>query len=54
MSELLDQAVTALEREIFFSQFERRYEELRNDPVAWQEILDERETEASSLRDSSE
>lgn len=47
------QAVTALEREIFVSQFEQRYEDLRSDPAAWQEIVDERNLESSARRDAS-
>ncbi len=53
MSELLDHAATAMERELFFSAFEQGYDRLRRDPAAWNEIVAEREREAPSLSDSS-
>ncbi len=54
MTELLDDAATALERELFFTQLETRFSELRDDPEEWSEILRERAIESASLRDSSE
>ncbi len=54
MTELLDDAATALERELFFTQLETRFSELRDDPEEWRDILRERTIESPSLRDSSE
>lgn len=53
MSELLDHAATAMERELFFTSLEQGYDRLRNDPGAWAEITAERESEAPSVSDSS-
>jgi hypothetical protein len=53
MSELLDHAATAMERELFFSALEQGYDRLRTDPAAWNEITAEREREAPSLSDTS-
>ena len=53
MSELLDHAATAMERELFFTSLEDGFERLRSDPEAWAEIIAEREAEAPSLSDSS-
>jgi predicted transcriptional regulator len=54
MTDLLDQAVTTLERELFFKSIEERYESLRgSDDGAWAEISVERSLEASALHDSS-
>ena len=53
MTDLLDQAVSALERDLFFSSLERRYEALRDDDPAWMEIAAERGLEANVLRDTS-
>jgi hypothetical protein len=54
MTQLLDEAADALERNLFFHGLERRYEQLHRDEEAWGEIEDERRVEASSLRDQSE
>jgi predicted transcriptional regulator len=53
MTRVLDDAVEALERKVFFDTFNRRYRELREDPVAWSEIEEERGAEESALRDLS-
>jgi hypothetical protein len=53
MSQLVDEAVDALERRVFFDQLSARYEVLRNDPVAWSEIEAERTAESGTLRDRS-
>ncbi|MEX1249263.1 MAG: hypothetical protein WEA57_01095 [Acidimicrobiia bacterium] len=53
MTRVLDEAVDALERKIFFETFNRRYEELRNDPTAWAEIEQERRAEEGALGDIS-
>jgi|HubBroStandDraft_3_1064219.scaffolds.fasta_scaffold231052_2 predicted transcriptional regulator len=54
MTQLLDEAADALERDLFFHGLERRYEQLHRDEEAWGEIEDERRVEASSLRDQSQ
>ena len=53
MTELLDEAVDALERRVFFGRFSARYAELRDDPAVWQEIEAERAGESTSLNDRS-
>lgn len=53
MTQLLDEAVDALERRVFFDEFSARYDELRADPGAWAEIEAEREVESHALRDLS-
>jgi predicted transcriptional regulator len=54
MTRVLDDAVEALERKMFFDRFNRRYQELRDDPAAWSEIDQERRSEEGALRDRSE
>jgi hypothetical protein len=54
MTRVLDEAVDALERKMFFDAFNRRYQELRDDPVAWSEIEQERRVEEGVLGDRSE
>lgn len=53
MTQLLDEAADALERRVFFDRFATRYEELRADPVSWDEIEAERAVESGAVRDSS-
>ncbi len=53
MTELLDDAAYALERQVFFDRLAARYKELRRDPGAWEEIEAERAVEGSSLADRS-
>lgn len=53
MTQLLDEAADALERRVFFDQFSARYDELRADPTAWDEVEAERAVESGSLRDRS-
>jgi predicted transcriptional regulator len=53
MTQLLDEAADALERRVFFDRFSARYDELRADPAAWDEIESERLTESGAVRDSS-
>jgi predicted transcriptional regulator len=53
MSQLLDEAVDALERRVFFDQLSSRYEALRADANAWSEVEAERAVESGALRDSS-
>lgn len=54
MTRVLDDAVEALERKVFFETFNRRYQELRDDPAAWAEIEHERGIEEGALEDLSE
>ncbi len=53
MTELVDDAVDALERRVFFEQLSAGYEVLRGAPDAWAEIEAERRTESRTLRDRS-
>jgi len=53
MSQLVEEAVEALERRMFFELFSDRYESLRADADAWREIEAERAIEAGILRDRS-
>ena len=53
MTELLEEAIDALERRLFFDELRTRYAELRSDPDAWAQIEAERAAESSSLPDSS-
>jgi hypothetical protein len=53
MTQLLDEAADALERQVFFDRFSARYEELRSDPHAWGEIQAERAAESGAIADSS-
>jgi predicted transcriptional regulator len=53
MSQLLDEAADALERRVFFHNLSARYEGLRDDASAWQEIEAERDAESDTLLDSS-
>lgn len=53
MTQLIDEAVDALERRVFFDQLSASYETLRVDPAAWSEIEFERILESRALRDRS-
>jgi len=53
MSQLVDEAADALERRVFFEHLTARYESLRADSAAWQEIEAERAIEAGILGDRS-
>jgi predicted transcriptional regulator len=53
MTRVLDQAVDALERQVFFDQLNRRFDELRQDPEAWAEIEAERRAEETARGDAS-
>ena len=53
MTQLLDEAAHALERRLFFDQLSARYEALRADPQAWDEITAERALEAGAVGDRS-
>ncbi len=51
MTQLLDEAVDALERRLFFEQLTARYDELRDNAAQWREISDERVRESGVLAD---
>ena len=51
MMELLDQALDAYQRKLFFEQMNAGYAELRADPRAWTEHLAEREAWNATLMD---
>jgi predicted transcriptional regulator len=53
MSQLVDEAVDSLERRVFFDTLSARFQALRGDASAWQEIEAERGAESASLSDSS-
>ncbi len=53
MTQLLDEAADALERRLFFEQLTHRYEELRSDVAAWEEIEAERAAEGPTVVDQS-
>lgn len=53
MTQLLDEAVEALERRVFFDEFSARYKELRAEPDTWAEIEAERAMESRALHDHS-
>lgn len=54
MTDVVDEAIDALERKRFFDSLERRYAELRRDPEAWAEIEAERRDWDVTLRDDLE
>jgi len=53
MTQLLDEAADALERQVFFDGLAARYDDLRDDPAAWAEIEAERASESGALHDRS-
>ncbi|CAN5745002.1 MAG: hypothetical protein H0T94_09590 [Acidimicrobiia bacterium] len=53
MTRLVDEAVEALERKLFFETFNERYRDLRADTVAWAEIVQERLREEGAVAESS-
>jgi predicted transcriptional regulator len=53
MTQLVDEAVDALERRVFFDQLTVGYDALREDASAWAEVELERNTENGTLRDRS-
>ena len=53
MTEVVDDAVEALERTVFFQRLNSRFDELRADQAAWQEIERERALEEGSAGDTS-
>jgi len=53
MTQLIDDAADALERDLFFTRFEDGFEVLHGDKRAWTEISAERRAEEASLSDAS-
>jgi predicted transcriptional regulator len=53
MTQLVDEAVDALERRLFFEQLVSGYEALHDDDKAWADVVAERAAEAGTLGDSS-
>lgn len=53
MTAIVEDALDALERRVFFEALNTRYAELRADEAAWTEIEAERATEEGDLRDES-
>jgi hypothetical protein len=53
MTQLIDDAAAALERDLFFTSFEDGFEVLRGNKEAWTEISAERRAEDASLSDAS-
>jgi hypothetical protein len=53
MTRVVEDALDALERRLFFDRFDRRYAELRRDEAAAAEIDAERHTEEGALQDRS-
>lgn len=51
MQDVVRKAVDAYERKLFFERFNAAYAELRADPQAWQEELDERAAWDTTLMD---
>jgi predicted transcriptional regulator len=51
MTEVLDKALDAYRRQVFFEQMNAGYAELRADPAAWAEHLAERELWDATLMD---
>lgn len=53
MTAVVDDALDALERRVFFEGLNARYAELRADEASWTEIEAERAIEEGALRDKS-
>jgi len=53
MTQLLDEAVDALERRLFFEELAGRYSDIREDPARWRQVEAEREIESATLSDGS-
>jgi predicted transcriptional regulator len=51
MQTIIDEAVEAYERELFWRGFEAGYEQLADDAEAWDEVEAERSAQAPALRD---
>jgi hypothetical protein len=53
MTDVVDEALEALERRAFFESFNARYHQLRHDEAVWRAVERERTTEANAVEDSS-
>jgi predicted transcriptional regulator len=53
MTQLVDEAVDALERRVFFDQLSDGFDSLRGDETAWAEVEAERRAEGGVLGDRS-
>lgn len=53
MTEVVDDALDALERRVFFEALNERYADLRADDASWSEIEAERAVEAGAIEDRS-
>ncbi len=51
MTQLLDDAADALDRQVFFDRLSSRWDELRVDVEAWAELEAERDAESQALHD---
>lgn len=54
MTRVLDDAVDALERRVFFERFNQRYRKLRDDSEVWAEIEADRRVEEGTFGDALE
>jgi hypothetical protein len=54
MSSVIEDAVDAYRRDIFWRQYEQGIQRLQRDPEAWADYVGELEAEASALRDGLE
>lgn len=52
MTVVVDDALDALERRVFFESLNNRYAELRADDAAWEAVEAERAAEEGALRDT--
>jgi len=53
LTDVVDEAVEAFERRVFFDAFNSRFQELRSDEESWREIMEERQEEDGALGDGS-
>jgi predicted transcriptional regulator len=53
MGQVVEDAVEALERKVFFDRLNERFRELRSDPAAWAAMQAERAVEEATLGDGS-
>ncbi|WP_231861352.1 MULTISPECIES: hypothetical protein [Frankia] len=51
MQTIIDSAVEAYERELFWRGFEQGYDQLADDPAGWDDLDAERSAESPALRD---
>lgn len=53
MTAVVDDALDALERRVFFEALNKRYADLRDDQEAWTEVEAERAADEGAIRDQS-